>query len=118
MTDMLKYLIPVIIFLGFISLMSVMIGESIYESDLQFRPANNTNLSITTHTNLQPPECVYGGIPIIDDLGCVFAYIGYFSSLMTINSDYQWLFFLVLVPILVIIGYIMVDLLLRGIRGA
>lgn len=82
---------------------------SIYNGTLY----SNLTSGTTQGVILQPPTCTAGYVVLDGIIGCVTNYMGYYWNLMTFRSDIAWLNILFLVPILAVLGYLILNFIIR-----
>lgn len=110
-------LLSFLILIGFLGLMTVLIGQDIYTNKIVNNPVTNAPINVTisgiNYENFKAPQCVFDWNPI-NDLYCIGAYLGFFTTLMTVSTDYIWLSLLIFIPIIAVLGYAIVRLLRGG----
>lgn len=60
-----------------------------------------------------PPVCTWGVIYIDGIVGCVFGNVGYYWDLLTFRTEIAWFNILILIPIVIVFGYLIINLIIR-----
>ncbi len=120
-----QILLGFLIFLVALAFVSAQFGTEVIKAkegwNASYIEANETTIGSATEVIPPPPVCtrfVAGYIPIIgeliDGVACLGGYLGWMISLMFIQSEVQWLYQLILFPILCIIGFMFIRLIRSG----
>jgi hypothetical protein len=114
-------LIVVVVFLSAFILISTQFNTEFLKYTVNNQYAANWNG--TLYSNLTsgtqqgaiptPPTCNAGYVIIDGALGCGAGYLGYFWNIMTFRSDIAFLNIIIITPLLILLGYLIINLLIR-----
>ncbi|MHA1580973.1 MAG: hypothetical protein ACTSYM_00480 [Candidatus Baldrarchaeia archaeon] len=95
-----KFLVSYLIFLTFTMFLFSYMGVSFYSGSIG---------------EVSPPSCDIGGIDFLfDAIKCAWDYMSVFISIMKISVTIKVISFLLFIPLIIVLGYIIISL-IRGV---
>lgn len=117
-----RVIFVIVVFLGTFFYIQTLFGTEFFTSNMASNYSAQWN-GTPLYSNLsssggggaipQPPVCTAGVIIVDGALGCGAGYVSYFWDLLTFRSDIAWVNILFLIPMLVIVGLVVVNLIIR-----